>query len=234
MEPQPGEAELLLAEGRTQEALDSLLAAVAVAGRLDGARLLLPAVNAAVRGGDVDLAERLAADLTGVAQYYSSPGLTARADQARATVLLARSRPGEALPLLEAALGTYREQRHRYAMAQVHELLTAAHAALGAPAASAAAAATARAIYAGLGAAPDVARLDAAAAPDELPGGLTAREAEVLGSVAAGASNREAAAQLFVSEKTIGRHLANIYLKIGVSSRTAAAAWAHAHGLTRT
>ena len=61
----------------------------------------------------------------------------------------------------------------------------------------------------------------------ELPGGLTKREAEVLGCIAAGASNREVARQLFISDKTVGRHLANIFVKLGVSSRTAAAAWAH-------
>ena len=47
-------------------------------------------------------------------------------------------------------------------------------------------------------------------------GPLTAREAEVLECVAAGAGNREAAAQLFISEKTVGRHLANVYVKLGV------------------
>jgi DNA-binding NarL/FixJ family response regulator len=61
----------------------------------------------------------------------------------------------------------------------------------------------------------------------EAPSGLTRRELEVLDRIAAGASNREVAKQLFISEKTVGRHLANIYVKLGVSSRTAAAAWAH-------
>jgi DNA-binding NarL/FixJ family response regulator len=64
-----------------------------------------------------------------------------------------------------------------------------------------------------------------------LPGGLTKREAEVLGCIAAGSSNREVADQLFISDKTVGRHLANIFVKLGVSSRTAAAAWAHENRL---
>ena len=64
-----------------------------------------------------------------------------------------------------------------------------------------------------------------------LPGGLTEREADVLRFTAAGASNKQTAEALFISQKTVGRHLANIYAKIGVSSRTAAAAWAHEHGL---
>ena len=59
------------------------------------------------------------------------------------------------------------------------------------------------------------------------PGGLTKREIEILKRIAGGATNRQVAEQLFISEKTVGRHLANIYTKLGVSSRTAAAAWAH-------
>ena len=68
-------------------------------------------------------------------------------------------------------------------------------------------------------------------APRTLPGGLTAREAEVLACVASGASNREVAQRLVISDKTVSRHLANIFAKAGVSSRTAAAAWAREHGL---
>jgi DNA-binding NarL/FixJ family response regulator len=54
---------------------------------------------------------------------------------------------------------------------------------------------------------------------------------EVLTCLAAGRSNREIAAALVISEKTVGRHLAHILTKLGVASRTAAAAYAHGHGL---
>ena len=67
----------------------------------------------------------------------------------------------------------------------------------------------------------------------ELPGGLTDREAEVLDQIAAGASNKQAAAALFISEKTVARHLANIFAKLGLGSRTAAATWAYEHQLRR-
>jgi len=62
------------------------------------------------------------------------------------------------------------------------------------------------------------------------PGGLTAREWEILSAVAEGLTNRQVAARLVISEKTVARHLANVFAKIGVSSRTAAAAWAHQEG----
>jgi DNA-binding NarL/FixJ family response regulator len=68
-------------------------------------------------------------------------------------------------------------------------------------------------------------------APVPLPGGLTPREAEVLALVARGMTNREVADLLVLSERTVARHLANLYTKLGVTSRTAAAAYAHDHGL---
>ncbi len=64
-----------------------------------------------------------------------------------------------------------------------------------------------------------------------LPDGLTAREAEVLRLVASGRSNPQIAGDLFLSEKTVARHLSNIFTKTGVTSRTAAAAYAHERGL---
>ena len=55
--------------------------------------------------------------------------------------------------------------------------------------------------------------------------------AQVLRLVAAGSSNRAIAAELGISEHTVARHLQNIFAKIGVTSRTAASAFAFEHGL---
>ena len=65
----------------------------------------------------------------------------------------------------------------------------------------------------------------------DLPEGLTPREAEILMLVADGNTNRQVANALVISEKTVARHLANLYLKVGVSTRTAAVAWARRMGL---
>jgi DNA-binding NarL/FixJ family response regulator len=188
---------------------------------------LLPAVELALETGDAGSASGLAADLAETADYYGTPGLLARAAQARAALALAEGRPGDALEPLHRAAAIYRDQRYRYASAVVHEQLARAHRARGRPDLAEAEKATAKAIYERLGARPDLDRL----APRTLPGGLTAREAEVLARVAAGASNREVARAMVISDKTVGRHLANIYVKTGVSSRTAAAAWARDHGI---
>ncbi len=61
--------------------------------------------------------------------------------------------------------------------------------------------------------------------------GLTPREFEVIGLVAAGKTNREISADLFISEKTVARHLTNIFNKIDAQSRTQAVAWAFQNGI---
>ena len=68
-------------------------------------------------------------------------------------------------------------------------------------------------------------------APGKHPGGLTSREVEVLGLVAGGLTNAQVAKELFLSPRTIQRHLNSIYHKIGVSSRAAATRFAVEHGL---
>jgi DNA-binding NarL/FixJ family response regulator len=91
----------------------------------------------------------------------------------------------------------------------------------------------ARAAFEQLGAAPDLARVDAhtaGAAPTDTHG-LSPRELEVLRLVAAGKSNKEIAVALVVSEHTVARHVQNIFTKLRVSSRTAAAAFAFEHEL---
>ncbi len=70
-----------------------------------------------------------------------------------------------------------------------------------------------------------------AASLEELPDGLTSREAEVVAQVAAGLTNREIAQRLVISPKTVDRHLANIFNKTGVANRAALASYAARHGL---
>jgi DNA-binding NarL/FixJ family response regulator len=87
-------------------------------------------------------------------------------------------------------------------------------------------------VFRQLGAAPDLARLEALSrrTPATI-GGLTARELEVLRLVAAGKTNREIAATLIISDHTVRRHLQNIFAKLGVPSRAAATAFAFQHDL---
>ena len=92
----------------------------------------------------------------------------------------------------------------------------------------------ARQVFATLGAAPDLTWAETMSTSDQrtVPGGLTARELEVLSLVAQAKTNRQIADQLFISEKTVASHLSHIFTKLGLSSRAAATAYAYEHGLT--
>jgi DNA-binding NarL/FixJ family response regulator len=133
-----------------------------------------------------------------------------------------RGEYGPALDALQAALREYRTQQCRYETAEVYECMATAHKALGDNDLAAADAATAQSIYRQLGL--ETQPTSAQPARD----GLTKREIEILTRIASGATNKQVADQTFISEKTVGRHLANIYAKLGVSSRTAAVTWAYA------
>ena len=83
-----------------------------------------------------------------------------------------------------------------------------------------------------LGAALSTAPVDADPPPEDLPDGLTPREAEVLRVLARGKTNRVIAEELSIAEKTVASHVSHIFTKLGVTSRTAATACAFEHGLT--
>jgi DNA-binding NarL/FixJ family response regulator len=96
--------------------------------------------------------------------------------------------------------------------------------------------ATARAAFSELGARPALAAVErletlVAGTPQANTGPLSPREAEVLRLVSEGMSNRDIAARLYLSEKTVARHVSNILVKLGLPSRSAATAYAYAHGL---
>jgi DNA-binding NarL/FixJ family response regulator len=85
--------------------------------------------------------------------------------------------------------------------------------------------AAARTAFERIGAVADLRSL--VAGPEPAPCGLTSREVEVLRLIAGGQSNREIATALFISEKTVARHVSNIFTKLEVSSRSAATAFAY-------
>jgi DNA-binding NarL/FixJ family response regulator len=93
--------------------------------------------------------------------------------------------------------------------------------------------ALARSAFERLGAAPDVAQIGRLmeGTPSEDTHGLTLRELQVLRLVAAGETNKVIAGKLCLSEKTVDRHVSNIFTKLGVSSRAAATAFAYRHKL---
>lgn len=231
-DPQPGLALVRLAQGRTEAAATSV--ATALAGTeepLARARLLAAQVLIALAAGDLDRARAAAAELDHTAERFASSGLAAIACQARGSVLVAEGEPAEAVRALRAGCRIWQDLEARHAAATVRVLLADAYVALGDDDAAQLELDAARAVFVQLGARLDVDRIDRVRHPVQLPAGLSEREAEVLRLVAAGNTNREIAEVLFISERTVHRHVSNIFVKLGVTSRTAAAAFAFEHGL---
>lgn len=148
---------------------------------------------------------------------------------------LARGDAADALASLRAAWRGWQAQEAPYEAARTRELVGRACASLGDTETAALELDAAWASYRRLGAAPDLARLDQADEAVSAPRhGLTARELEVLRLVAAGHSNKRIAGQLDLSVRTIERHLANVFAKLDVGSRSEATAYSFEHGLVRT
>ena len=148
-------------------------------------------------------------------------------------MLLAAGDPRSALPKLRAAAAGWRDLDAPYETARVRVLIASACRALGDAETADREVAGARATFEQLGATPDVERLDALKQPaDRLaPGGLSRREVGVLRLVATGLTNRAIATELVLSERTVERHVSNIFVKIAVTSRAAATAYAYEHHL---
>ncbi len=226
-DPQPGVALLRLATGDAEGAWASVCAALSAAGPdpFPCARLLRAQVEIGLAAGHLSAAAGAAARLEDIRRRFQTPGFAAWADQARGAVLLVEGDAQAAVqPLTDAAVG-FRQLVAPYDAARTDLLLAQALRALDDPDTADAHEHAANEAFERLG-------MPSPAAVGPLPGGLTGREAEVLAAVAVGSSNREVAARLTISEATVRRHLANIYVKLGVGTRTAAAAWAHEHGLT--
>ena len=232
-DPQPGLALLRLAQGRADLAVASIRAALgSTTEQLARARLCVAQVEIALSAGDVDTAQAAMLELEQTAEAYSSPGLQAAAEEARGSVLLAQGQAAVALLHLREACRRWQQIEAPYEAARARLLLADAYRDLGDGDAAALELDAADAVFQRLGAERDEREVAARRAGATLPAGLTPRELEVLRLVAAGRSNREIAAELFLSERTVHRHVSNIFSKLDVSSRVAAAAFAYEHGLT--
>jgi DNA-binding NarL/FixJ family response regulator len=224
-EPQPGLASLRLAQG-------DVPAAVAAIRRMLGeatdaaqrAGLLAACVEIMLGADDVGAAREACAELDQIASDRPSEMLAAMAAHARGAIELTDGDPHEALASLRRALAGWRDLDARYEAARVRLLIARGCRALGDEDSAALDLDAAREALEALGAAVDGDR------PRDAHG-LTARELEVLRMVAAGATNKAIAAELVLSERTVDRHVSNIFAKLRVSSRAAATAYAYEHKL---
>ena len=223
--PQPGRALLRLADGDADGAARSVRSAIAAAGDdpLRRAPLCAAAVETALAAGRIEEADAAAAELEETAASWGTSGLRAMASAARGAVRLEQGRAEEALPTLSDACRRWQELGAAYDAARACTRLADAYRALGDEESAAAETALAEAAYE---------RLGTRRPRPKPPDGLTERECEVLALVAEGKSNQQVGDTLFISDRTVARHLTNIFHKIDVESRTQAARYAIDRGLT--
>jgi DNA-binding CsgD family transcriptional regulator len=232
-----GIALLRLAQGRVDAAQRVIEGCLHdAAGRpLARARVLPAHVQVCIAAGALDPANRSADELETIALEFGTPMLRAVALSSRGRVLLARHDADAAASRLRDALASWKALAVPYEVASTSTLLGQALREAGDDEGAQASFATAAALFDQIGA-----RLDARLTRDSLaagmtrparPAGLSEREVEVLQLIAAGMTNKDIAADLVLSEKTVSRHLSNIFTKIGVSSRAAATAFAFDHQL---
>jgi DNA-binding NarL/FixJ family response regulator len=236
-EPQPGLALLRLQQGRSRIAAAAIRRVVG-ASQLPLARVkLLPAyVEIMIAVGDLGAAHAAADELEQTAARFGTELIAAAAAQARGEIEIADGDAYAALASLRRALGLWQELRAPYLAARVRASIAAACRALGDEDGVALELDAARAAFERLEAAPDLAHVDTlrSRAPQTAPAGehgLTRRELEVLKLVATGRTNRQIAGELELSEKTVDRHVSNIFAKLDVPSRSAATAYAFRHRL---
>jgi DNA-binding CsgD family transcriptional regulator len=233
-EPQPGLSQLRLAQGQVDAAAAAIRRVMDEASdRVARSKLLGAHVEIMLAAGDVQAAHGAADELAQLAGDLGGPLLGAMAAHTRGAVLLGEGDPRAALQALRPAWTAWQELEVPYEAARVRVLIGLACRQLGDQDGAAMELDAAGWVFRQLDAAPDLARVEALTRKPaaRAAGGLTGRELQVLRLVAAGQTNRSIAAELFLSERTVDRHMSNILTKLGVSSRAAATAHAYQHQL---
>jgi DNA-binding CsgD family transcriptional regulator len=234
VEPQPGLALLRMAQGRANVALSTIRRVLnAVTNSLQRAKLLPALIEIALAANELQQARTASTELDEIAARYPLDMLRATAAYAHGAVDLAEGRALEALNALRAAFELWRDNEAPYETARVRLLIALAYRQLGDHDSADLELDAAGNVFERLSAAPDLARAATIRRSSTTPNltVLTQRELQVLRHIAAGKTNKAIALELFLSERTVDRHVSNILTKFGVPSRAAATAYAYGHKL---
>jgi DNA-binding CsgD family transcriptional regulator len=230
-DPHPGAAMLLLAEGKVDRAREAIRRSAADADPYMRRHRLPAMIEIEVAAGDIEAARRALEELRKRAGSAPSPMFAAVIAFAAAQVRLAEGDAAGALAAAREAGDGWRELGIPYEAARSRVLAGRALRALGEGDRARIEFHAARGVFLRLGAAPALAELDQITGAGRAGGALTERELEVLRLVSTGLTNRLIGERLSLSEKTVARHLSNIFAKLGLSTRAAATAYAYENGL---
>ena len=228
----PGLAQLRLAQGQVEAAriaIDQLLVMVQAPG--PRARVLDAYVEIALAENNLAAARAGADELSQIATRQGIPFLHALSGRALGAVLLAENNARAAVGELRQSWTIWLQLEAPYEAARTQVLIALACRRLGEEENARHELTAARQQFQTLGAEADVSRVDLLLDRGNSAGPLTTRELEVLKLVASGITNRAIAGKLHISEKTVARHLSNIFTKLDLTTRTAATAYAYAHNL---
>jgi DNA-binding CsgD family transcriptional regulator len=231
--PHPGLALLRLRQGQPEAADASIRLALH---ETHEARARVPVLCAAteimIGRNDLDAARAASRELADIAGTIDAPFVSATAAQAQGAVLLAEGNAPAALESLQRSCALWTEIDAPYELARTRVLVGLAYRQLGDRDGAQLEFDAAQERFEEAGAVPDLSRVAALAAEQPAgTGGLTGREVEVLRLLATGATNRVIASRLRISEKTVARHISNIFTKLDLPSRSAATAYACRHNL---
>lgn len=231
-EPQPGLALLRSTQGRHDAAVGSIRRLLSTTtAEWQRARLLPAAFEILLAAGELDEAGAACAELESIALDYGGPVLDAMARAARGALLVGHGDARGAVEPLRRAFAVWHHLGAPYLAARARVLLARAFVDLGDREGAELEDEAARKVFERLGAATDLAALGATPAASAAGHGLSRRELEVLRLLASGKTNKAIARELALSERTVDRHVSNIFAKLEVASRTAATAFAFEHHL---
>jgi DNA-binding CsgD family transcriptional regulator len=231
-EPEPGMSLLRVTQGRIDLALPAIRRVTEEAqDPIDRSRLLPAYVEIMLEADDLGAARAAADELASIAADLDAPYLHALAAHTAGAVLLSEGDSRAALTKLRDAHNSWRDLEAPHQAARVRVLIGIACLDLGDDASAELEFGAARGVFAELGAVPDLERVAQLVGSPRAAGALSPREREVLALVAAGNTNRAIAGELFISERTVDRHVSNIFRKLRVASRAAATAYAYEHRL---
>jgi len=229
--PQPGLALLRLAQGQT----DVARAAIEQTEKekkdpLSRSKILPAYLEIMIETEEIRAAQRAADELAEIAAAYSAAFLEAVATRAQGNLLLVSGKPADAMAHLHRASTLFTNSKARYESARTRVLIGLACRELGDADTAKMEFESAGETFEHIGAIPDLKSVNKLW-PQNFPHRLTPRELEVLRLLATGKKNKEIAADLFLSERTIDRHVSNILTKIDAPTRAAATAYAYKYQL---